>query len=262
MSIPKKITSDYNNHLLDDLLRNQLAEAGNFNELKKTYTKRVKKYSNSNTNIFWNNKFENPEMLNEQDEMTKEKIRKVIRYLPKRKLKILDLGIGQGYFEQKLTELNLKHELSGIDISEVSIKRAKKHYKGNFLVGDILDISKFYKNESFDVVVALEVLEHISPKDILSLYKSVYLLLKKGGMFIITTPINEGLMTKETNPSAHLRDYTIPILKAEFELSHFDIQRLNTLFAFPNLYILKKILSFLFPAHWKPNNVQIKAVKK
>ena len=261
MSITKAKNLKNNRHLQIEALRDTLARKDDLKELVKTYKKVEGALINLNTNFFWNDKFAEPEKIDEQDAMTREKISTLVNYLPKNKSKILDLGIGQGYLEQNLQKLNIRHDIYGIDISETSINRSKNTFKGKFIVGNILDIDKHYENESFDVIIAIEVIEHILPKDIFSLYKKVHKLLRKNGVFIISTPTNEGLLEKTSNPSAHVREYTIPILKAEFKLAKFQIQELNLLYAFSGFYLIKKTLTKFFPTRWKPNNIQIKAVK-
>ncbi|HVT01667.1 MAG TPA: class I SAM-dependent methyltransferase [Patescibacteria group bacterium] len=238
-------------------LRDKFVQEGKLEDFKKTYSYSYPEIKNTNTGNFWDDKFDSPENLTDQDGMTREKIDFLISLLPKKKVKILDLGIGQGYVEQRLKQRGINHEIYGIDISENSIRRSAENFKGNFLVGDILKINKFYKKDFFDVVIAIEVIEHVSPKDTLNLFKQINSLLKKNGNFIISTPINEGLEKININPSAHVRAYTIPILKAEFEVSGFRIKTIKTFYAFKSFYEIKKILARIFRNRWQPNNVVI-----
>lgn len=261
MSTTKKGKITTNDFLRIDLTRKRLAQLKQFDNFVKTYSENKNQQKNGNTNKFWNTKFEKPENLNEQDAMTREKIKRLIEYLPKRKARILDLGIGQGYLEQKLKELGIKHEIHGVDISKTAIDRARKKFNGKFTVTDILKIDNLYPANSFDVIIAIEVIEHISPNDIFTLYRKIYTLLRRNGTFIVSTPINEGLLYKKVNPSNHVRDYSEPILRTEFMLANFQITKMQSLFAFSNFYSLKKTLTLFFPNRWKPNNIQIKAVK-
>ncbi len=244
-----------------ELLRESLALKKDYVKLLSTYDLAYTEIRNNNTGIFWDNKFFNIENYRDQDPMTREKIDFVVSLLPKKESKILDMGIGQGYIEQRLDQLGTAHKIYGIDISKTAINRAKQEYIGEFFTGDILNINKFYKKNFFDVVVAIEVIEHIPPHKILKLYRDVHAILKPGGIFIISTPINEGLTNIGPNPSAHLRAYTPSTLLAEFRISKLKILTSRTFFAFKNHYLIKKIVSKIFVAKWKPNNIVIKAVK-
>jgi len=241
-------------------LRDRLARQKKYKEFKATYSTKYPQIPNKNTGKFWDEKFKSPESLNEQDWMTKDKVNTVVSFLPKRKIKILDLGIGQGYLEQKLQELEAEHTIYGLDISKKVIKRLEKKFKGDFKAGDILKADKFYKRNYFDVIVAIEVIEHIPPHKIFSFYKIIYLLLKKNGLFIISTPLNEGLRDMDINPSAHVREYTPEILDAEFNLAGLKIEKIKTFIAFKNLYFIKKFIA-KFTKKWKPNNIVIVAKK-
>ncbi len=243
-------------------LRDRFAREKRFSDFKKTYSSSYSQLKNLNTGKFWNKIFQNNPTFRDQDAMTKEKIDKVISFLPPAGSKILDLGIGQGYLEERLKEKKLNYKIYGIDISSICIKRAKKMFKGEFRLGDVLQIDKYYKPDLFDAVVALELIEHIPPIKIFSFYSKVKKILKENGTFIITTPLNEGLKSMSENPSGHVREYTMPILKTEFDISRFEILNLKTFYAFRNFYFMKKIISLIFSNKWKPNNTVIKLVKK
>ncbi|MBI4092137.1 MAG: class I SAM-dependent methyltransferase [Candidatus Levybacteria bacterium] len=193
--------------------------------------------------------------------MTKDKINIIIEFLPKENSKILDLGIGQGYLEQRLQEIGGNYELYGIDISEKAIIRLKEKFKGKFKNCDVLKIKNYYKKGYFDAIVAIELIEHVSPRKIFRFYKDIRSLLKPAGIFILSTPLNENLRLMKENPSSHVREYTEPIIVAELKLSGFKVLEKRYFFAFKKLYSIKKILTKLFPGRWKPNNIVIVAKK-
>lgn len=249
-----------NPFLVEDL-RNILAKRGRYELFKSTYFNNYAEVENLNTSSFWDESFAVPLAFKDQDSMTKEKIDTVISFLPKEACKILDLGIGQGYLEDRLEELPYSHALHGIDISSKAIDRANKKFKGNFVVGDVFSIDSLYKDNSFDVIIALELIEHIPPTKIFSLFNKIYSVLRKNGMLIISTPLNEGLRYKKVNPSGHVREYTISIIETELLLSGFKVSNKKVLYAFKNFYTLKKLLSKFLKNRWKPNNLVIKAIK-
>lgn len=260
----KHIKKSFNN-LIDPFsvedYRNELAEKYDIDLFKKTYTSTSPEINNLNSGKFWNNIFKSALSFQDQDAMTREKIDYVISLLPPVGSKILDLGIGQGYLEERLKEKKLDYKFYGIDISSTSVTRAKQLFKGEFILGDVMQIDKYYKPNSFNAIVALELIEHISPSKVFSFYSRVKKLLSKNGVFIVTTPLNEGLRYMKENPSGHVREYTIPILKTELALSGFTIKKIKTFYAFMTMYRLKKLILKLLRKRWKPNNVAILCVK-
>ena len=242
-------------------LRTKLAINKNYSDFRKTYSDKYPEIKANNSPRFWNKQFSTPIKFKDLDRMTKDKINTIIKFLPKENLKILDLGIGQGYLEQRLQKIGKNYELYGIDISEKTIDRLKKKIDGNFIIGDVLKIKNYYKNNYFDAIVAIELIEHISPRQIFKFYKDIRSLLKPAGIFILSTPLNENLRLMKENPSSHVREYTEPIIVTELKLSGFKVLGKRYFFAFKNLYSIKKILTLLWRGWWGENNVVVKAVK-
>jgi SAM-dependent methyltransferase len=174
---------------------------------------------------------------------------------------VLDLGFGQGYLEEFARQKGKRINMYGIDISKTVVDRAKKKFIGQFFVGDILNIQTLFNRKKFDVILAIEVIEHISPKDILTFLSDVSKSLNSHGIFLISTPLNEHLRKGNTNLSGHVRDYSIDILKMELEISGFKILEIHTFYAFKTFYTIKKCLSKIFKNKWEANNVVIKAQK-
>jgi 2-polyprenyl-3-methyl-5-hydroxy-6-metoxy-1,4-benzoquinol methylase len=96
---------------------------------------------------------------------------------------ILDIGCNEGHIATLLKKQgNMVH---GTDIVQSNIKKAKK--KGILAIyHDITDGQAPYKNETFDVVVIADVIEHIFDTD--KVFEEAYRLLKPGGKIILTTP--------------------------------------------------------------------------
>src|SRR4030067_2380689 len=114
---------------------------------------------NFNTERFWNNKIKHERSLLETDPMTIDRIRTAYKFLPlKKEMKILDIGAGYGFIEELLSR-NENIEIYGNDISGAAIDDLRERFKGNFKKESIYNMN--YKNEYFDVIFALEILEHI-----------------------------------------------------------------------------------------------------
>lgn len=75
-------------------------------------------------------------------------------------LSILDAGCGEGFILEKLHENKIGHELVGIDFSRQALQIGKTlHPNLTFKPGTIYHIP--FKDDSFDLVICSEVLEHL-----------------------------------------------------------------------------------------------------
>ncbi len=96
----------------------------------------------------------------------------------------LDIGCGSGTF---LSLLNNKFS-AGINISEKQIDYANKKY-GNKNKHFVKYKDKIpFENNSFDSISIIELIEHLSDKEIANLFDEIYKVLKKSGKIYITTP--------------------------------------------------------------------------
>lgn len=98
---------------------------------------------------------------------------------------ILDLGCGNGSFIAQYR--GRRWNLSGIDLSESGIEIARRSFEGiTFYSGDVTGNPEGLAEESFDVVICLEVVEHVyHPRH---LARNCFRLLRAGGHLIISTP--------------------------------------------------------------------------
>jgi 2-polyprenyl-6-hydroxyphenyl methylase/3-demethylubiquinone-9 3-methyltransferase len=109
-------------------------------------------------------------------------------------LKVLDIGCGGGLACEYVANLNAY--VSGIDLSLNSIKTAQEHAKKNNLnidyQGGIAE-NLPYEENSFDVVLCFDVLEHVD--DWQKVIFEAYRVLKKDGLFLFDT-INRSFKSK------------------------------------------------------------------
>lgn len=97
--------------------------------------------------------------------------------------KLIDLGCAYGYFVN--LAFNSGFDPCGCDVSGFAVERAKKMFPNlNFFKADIQGRISF--TDRFDVVTAFDVLEHC--KNLEGILKNVKILLKSGGMFLISVP--------------------------------------------------------------------------
>lgn len=114
------------------------------------------------------------------------KFRLIKKYLPQ-KGRILDIGCGSGSW--LLTFKNYGLNSVGVDLSVERIKQCKLAGL-NAYVGDITKELPFDR-ETFDACFVNHVFEHINEPDRIKLIKSIYTLLKIGGVLIASTPITK-----------------------------------------------------------------------
>ena len=129
--------------------------------------------------------------------------------LPLKDIKILDIGCGGGLLSEPLSRLGA--EVTGIDASDRNIKIAKTHLEKSKLDINYYCSSpdKFVAKEKFDVVLNMEIVEHVDNVDFF-LLKSSELLKKNGLMFIATL-------------NKTLKSYVFAIIGAEYILKWLPI---------------------------------------
>mgnify|MGYP001376301607 FL=1 len=104
---------------------------------------------------------------------------------PLKGLNILDIGCGGGLLSEPITRLGAK--VTAIDASKKNIQVAKFHAKKNSLKINYLCSSpeKLNLNKKFDVVLNMEIVEHV--EDLNFFIKKSSNLLKKNGLMFIAT---------------------------------------------------------------------------
>jgi len=104
---------------------------------------------------------------------------------PLKDLNILDIGCGGGLLSEPITRLGAK--VTAIDASKKNIQVAKFHAKKNNLKINYLCSSpeKLNLNKKFDVVLNMEIVEHV--EDLNFFIKKSSNLLKKNGLMFIAT---------------------------------------------------------------------------
>ncbi|MFH1752159.1 MAG: class I SAM-dependent methyltransferase [archaeon] len=182
----------------------------------------------------------------------------------KQKLKLLDVGSGNAFYTigriLRKKDLREKLEIQGSDFSSGMIKEARKLYpKTKFTVCDAQDLK--FKDQSFDVVVSREMLEHLPDK--LKGLKEMHRVLKDNGKLILSTPSWFGLVAplyflkKRFKTMQPIDDWFTPFsLKKLLREAGFKVESLTTInyvlyhgklpnFLVPIVKFLDKIISFI-----------------
>ena len=99
--------------------------------------------------------------------------------------RILDIGCGNGSFTNFIAQQG--YEVVGVEESESGVKLARENFPDcQFIQGSIYDLPYAQLKDKFDIIISLEVIEHLFyPKELVRAAKKV---LKPNGRLIITTP--------------------------------------------------------------------------
>lgn len=139
-----------------------------------------------------------------------------------RNARILEIGCSGGPLQQRLRASGYR-EVSGIDISETAIALARHRGIPNVAVMDGARLD--FAAESFDVVVASDVLEHIEQEQqALSEWKRV---LAPGGRLLVYVPAHPSLWSRHDVVNHHFRRYTAASLRRVLNAAGLHVQRLS-----------------------------------
>ncbi len=131
--------------------------------------------------------------------------------------KILDVGCGTGANLEMLKQFG---ESEGVDVSDDALEFCKK--KGLKVHKGLAEELPF-EDESFDVVTALDVVEHLDD-DVAGL-KEMHRVLKKGGKTLIFVPAFMWLWGVQDDISNHRIRYTRQQIVERLEKAGFEIER-------------------------------------
>jgi 2-polyprenyl-3-methyl-5-hydroxy-6-metoxy-1,4-benzoquinol methylase len=166
---------------------------------------------------------------------------------------VLDAACGSGFG----CEIILKHsakKVIGIDINEQIIDNNIKKYNNPNLSFKKLNCQNLSQlNETFDLVVSFETIEHLESPDIF--VKEVYNILNKNGIFICSTPNLlrfKGSNLSKLNNEYHLHEFT-------FEELHY---LLSKYFKIIDTYAQTESLQFLRYLELKNDLFQFQQVVK
>jgi 2-polyprenyl-3-methyl-5-hydroxy-6-metoxy-1,4-benzoquinol methylase len=146
-----------------------------------------------------------------------------LKFLPlDKKAKILDVGCGYGRYLLSLLKLGYTN-CYGIDISVEQIDFARDVIRLNNVEKADATFWLEDKGSSIDVIIAIDILEHMNIDDLIVLCKKIYDSLKKGGQFIVQVPNGASLI----NPIiygdlTHVRAFTVESIKQLFLLAGFS----------------------------------------
>jgi len=146
-------------------------------------------------------------------------IKDIIQKTPSSKskfLKTIDLGCGTGLSGKDLREIS--KNLSGVDISENMISKAKElNIYDNLFVGDIVEVLSSVR-EKYDLFVALDVLIYVG--DVESIFKVVREYCHRESLFVFSIEVQEedGYSLLKSSRYAHSDSYIMNQASGSFVL--------------------------------------------
>jgi 2-polyprenyl-3-methyl-5-hydroxy-6-metoxy-1,4-benzoquinol methylase len=224
---------------------------------------RLKLYSDVYTQVFKIYGF-NPVLNLEQDVASKLPIIEMFR----KQLTgacILDAGCGTGQFLLACTQSVQPKRLLGIDVFAENAKF--DHLNMEFRRADLVE---FKVDESFDVVMSDNVVEHLAPIDLITHLKCIHAALKTGGVLIVLTPnrlfgpwdvtriIDYSYSGDTPAQGTHVNEMNHSELIAALKLAGFS----NIKSLMPRSHRLRHIRNLKIPASWMSTLEKIPPVLK
>lgn len=140
--------------------------------------------------------------------------------LDRSNLKILDVGCGSATAISVLSHFGL---LFGVDNSDIAVRFCRQLNYSRVKRGDAVNL--LFSEESFDLVAALDLLEHV--RDDRKALKEFNRVCKKGGGLIVTVPAMPFLWGESDVIVEHFRRYQKNELKEKIELAGFEIKKIS-----------------------------------
>ncbi len=149
--------------------------------------------------------------------------------ITKKPVEVLDAGSGFGIYSYFLAKKNPLWNITSVDINKDEIEQCQIFFNKagiNNVSCKVKDITVFYEKNKFDLVLSVDVIEHIENDE--DVFKNFYASLKKNGFLIISTPSNKGGSgITEKNKSSfieeHVREgYSIDEITRKLKNAGFD----------------------------------------
>lgn len=146
---------------------------------------------------------------------------------------VLDFGCGPGYLLERLINI-CNGKVYGLDSSRGAVDEVNKKFTNNPTFGKASCIDKLpssFKDNSMDLIISVEVVEHLDDDQLVAMLLEIRRLLKREGYVVITTPNSEDIETNKVicpecgcvfHRWQHVRSWNALSLRAYFEKNGFE----------------------------------------
>jgi len=159
------------------------------------------------------------------------------RYARGGALRILDVGCGTGAM---LDELAPFGAVTGADFAPEALGFCRT--RGSHYPLARADVRRLpFASESFDIVTAMDIIEHIDDDKAAS--AEIFRVLKPGGRLFVTVPAFPSLWSEHDEALYHYRRYTGPRLKDLFQRVGFVVPKISYIVTaqFPPIWLYRQI---------------------
>lgn len=172
-------------------------------------------------------------------------------------LQILDIGCGTGATMNRLKRYG---EVQGLDLSEIPLNFTRRRGHRRVLCASATELP--FANDSFDLVTALDVIEHLDD-DVMGL-SEIRRVLKPGALAIVFVPAFEALWGPNDDQSGHKRRYRIDRLRGVVEAAGLRVERISyaNMTMFVPIWLGRKILTLLGREEQAENRINHRSINK
>lgn len=179
----------------------------------------------------------------------------ICRRVTDRRPRILDVGCGTG---ANLLMLSKYGDAEGVDISEDALAFCRERGLEKVKLGAAENLP--YDDDTFDLVTALDVVEHLD--DDLAGLREMRRVLRPGGRVLLFVPTFMFLWGLQDDVSNHRRRYRMPELRRVLERAGFEVERTtyaNITFFMPIL-AMRKLMRLTGIKAETENNINVSAL--
>lgn len=148
---------------------------------------------------------------------------------------ILDAGSGFGQYTYRMSQYFPNALIKAVDVKEEQVLDCNQFFMklglNEKVIFEMADLTKFKEPEQFDLIISVDVMEHI--EEDVQVFKNFYASMKDKGMLLISTPSDQGGSDAHDHDhdhdgvsgfiDEHVRDgYNIEEIKEKLRLAGFN----------------------------------------